>query len=55
MSVLTRDRILHEIDSGRLQIEPLMIHPGVRGSQVVLTRTEGDAVYSGRFRDPKEI
>lgn len=42
MAVLTRDRILYEIDSGGLWIEPLM-------------RTEGEAVYPGRFRDPKEI
>ena len=41
MTVLTRDSILHEIGSGRLRIE-------------LRVRTEGEAVYAGRFRDGKE-
>jgi deoxycytidine triphosphate deaminase len=28
---------------------PLRIHPGVRLCQIVLLRTEGQAVYAGRF------
>ncbi len=34
---------------------PLEIHPGVRLCQVVLLRTEGSAVYQGRFADQEEL
>jgi deoxycytidine triphosphate deaminase len=30
---------------------PLAIHSGVRVCQIVLERTEGEAVYSGRYVD----
>jgi deoxycytidine triphosphate deaminase len=28
---------------------PLALHPGIRICQIVLERTEGEAVYRGRF------
>ncbi len=34
---------------------PLRIHPGVRLCQIVLMRTEGRAVYTGRFADQQAI
>jgi dCTP deaminase len=34
---------------------PLRIHPGVRLCQIVLMRTEGRAVYAGRFADQQAI
>ena len=34
---------------------PLEIHPGVRLCQIVLLRTEGEAVYRGRFADQEEL
>lgn len=34
---------------------PLRIHPGVRLCQLVLMRTEGEAVYRGRFADQRAI
>ena len=34
---------------------PLRIHPGVRLCQIVLMRTEGRAVYAGRFADQQTI
>ena len=35
--------------------QPLRIHAGVRVCQLVLLRTEGEAVYAGRFVDQTEI
>lgn len=34
---------------------PLEIHPGVRLCQLVLMRTEGSAVYQGRFAEQEEL
>lgn len=34
---------------------PLMIHPGVRLCQLVLMRTEGSAVYRGRFAEQEDL
>ncbi|MDH3211059.1 MAG: hypothetical protein OEM05_01115, partial [Myxococcales bacterium] len=34
---------------------PLRIHPGVRLCQIVLMRTDGDAVYRGRFADQDRL
>jgi dCTP deaminase len=34
---------------------PLAIHPGTRLCQIVLLRTEGEAVYRGRFADQSEL
>ena len=34
---------------------PLRIHAGVRLCQIVLMRTDGDAVYAGRFADQDRI
>jgi len=34
---------------------PLEIHPGTRLCQIVLFRTEGEAVYRGRFADQSEL
>lgn len=34
---------------------PLELHPGVRVCQLVVLRTEGDAVYRGRFSDQDTI
>ena len=34
---------------------PLRIHPGVRLCQLVLMRTEGEAVYRGRFADQESL
>jgi deoxycytidine triphosphate deaminase len=33
----------------------LRIHPGVRLCQLVLLRTEGEAVYRGRFADQETL
>ena len=35
--------------------QPLWIHAGVRVCQLVLMRTEGHAVYQGRFATQDEI
>ncbi|MEE3326942.1 MAG: dCTP deaminase [Myxococcota bacterium] len=43
------------LEMSNVSSEPLLIHAGVRICQVVLMRTEGEAVYSGRFRDQKVI
>jgi len=43
------------LEMSNVSSEPLLIHPGVRVCQIVLMRTEGEAVYSGRFRNQKEI
>jgi dCTP deaminase len=34
---------------------PLEIHAGVRVCQLVVLRTEGEAVYRGRFSDQEQI
>jgi deoxycytidine triphosphate deaminase len=34
---------------------PLEIHPGTRLCQIVLFRTEGEAVYRGRFAEQTEL
>lgn len=34
---------------------PLAIHPGTRLCQIVLLRTEGEAIYRGRFADQSEL
>jgi dCTP deaminase len=34
---------------------PLEIHPGTRLCQIVLFRTEGEAIYRGRFADQSEL
>jgi len=35
--------------------QPLRIHPGVRLCQLVLMRTDGTAVYRGRFADQDQL
>ena len=35
--------------------QSLRIHAGVRICQLVLMRTEGEAVYSGRFADQQKL
>jgi dCTP deaminase len=35
--------------------QPLRIHPGVRLCQLVLMRTDGKAVYRGRFADQDQL
>jgi dCTP deaminase len=37
------------LEMSNVSSRPLRIHPGVRLCQIVLLRTEGEAVYSGRF------
>jgi len=43
------------LEMGNISGHPLRIHAGVRLCQLVLMRTEGEAVYGGRFRDQQEI
>ncbi len=43
------------LELGNIAGHPLRIHAGVRLCQLVLMRTEGEAVYDGRFRDQREI
>jgi dCTP deaminase len=43
------------LEMGNISGHPLRIHAGVRLCQLVLMRTEGEAVYAGRFRDQQEI
>ncbi|MGH0035548.1 MAG: dCTP deaminase [Myxococcota bacterium] len=43
------------LEMGNISGHPLRIHAGVRLCQLVLMRTEGKAVYAGRFRDQREI
>lgn len=43
------------LEMGNIAGHPLRIHRGVRICQLVLMRTEGEAVYDGRFRDQQEI
>ena len=37
--------------AARIFNTPLAIHPGIRICQIVLERTEGHAVYHGRFSE----
>jgi len=43
------------LEMGNVSGHPLEIHAGVRLCQLVLMRTEGRAVYRGRFADQQEI
>lgn len=43
------------LEMSNVSSEPLLIHAGVRVCQIVLVRTEGEAVYAGRFRDQNRI
>ena len=43
------------LEMSNVSSQPLLIHSGVRICQLVLMRTEGEAVYQGRFADQDEI
>jgi len=43
------------LEMGNIAGHPLRIHAGTRVCQLVLMRTEGEAVYRGRFQDQREI
>jgi len=43
------------LEMGNVSGHPLRIHAGVRICQLVLMRTEGEAVYRGRFADQSRI
>lgn len=43
------------LEMSNVSSEPLIIHAGVRICQLVLMRTEGEAIYQGRFEDQDEI
>jgi dCTP deaminase len=43
------------LEMSNVSSRALEIIPGVRICQLVLMRTEGDAVYAGRFKDQREI
>lgn len=43
------------LEMGNVSGHPLRIHAGVRICQLVLMRTEGEAVYQGRFADQDRI
>jgi len=43
------------LEMSNVSSRALEIIPGVRICQLVLMRTEGQAVYSGRFKDQREI
>ncbi len=43
------------LEMSNVSSEPLRIHAGVRICQLVLMRTEGRAIYAGRFADQQEI
>ncbi|MGY8805229.1 MAG: dCTP deaminase domain-containing protein, partial [bacterium] len=43
------------LELSNVSAQPLRIHAGVRICQLVLMRTEGNAVYSGRFQAQHEV
>ncbi len=43
------------LELSNLSGHPLEIHAGVRLCQLVLVRTEGEAIYEGRFFDQEEV
>ena len=43
------------LEMSNVSSQPLLIHAGVRICQLVLMRTEGRAVYRGRFEDQESI
>ena len=43
------------LEMSNVSIRPLRIHAGVRLCQLVLFRTEGEAVYRGRFADQEAL
>ncbi len=43
------------LEMSNVSNRPLRIHPGVRLCQIVLLRTEGESVYSGRFADQESL
>jgi dCTP deaminase len=43
------------LEMSNVSSRALLIHAGVRVCQIVLMRTEGTAVYAGRFADQQEI
>jgi dCTP deaminase len=43
------------LEMSNVSSQPLLIHSGVRICQLVLMRTEGEAVYRGRFADQESI
>jgi dCTP deaminase len=43
------------LEMSNVSNRPLRIHPGVRLCQIVLLRTEGEAVYRGRFADQERL
>lgn len=43
------------LEMSNVSSRALLIHAGVRVCQLVLMRTEGEAVYAGRFADQDEI
>jgi dCTP deaminase len=43
------------LEMGNISGHPLRIHAGVRVCQLVLMRTEGTAVYAGRFATQSEV
>lgn len=43
------------LELSNLSGHPLEIHAGVRLCQLVLVRTEGEAVYDGQFSDQEEV
>jgi deoxycytidine triphosphate deaminase len=43
------------LELSNLSGHPLEIHAGVRLCQLVLVRTEGEAVYDGQFFDQEEV
>ncbi len=43
------------LELSNVSSQPLRIHAGVRICQLVVMRTEGSAVYRGRFSDQREV
>lgn len=43
------------LEISNLAGHPLELHPGVRLCQIVLMRTEGSAIYRGRFADQRTV